>query len=263
VLTERVTEYDQTGRLPVFIIIIDQFFYEIQKGKIWLSLLEDPLNHTVKLPDGYEDMENKIIARQNELREAVRNSNLLSAEADKFGQSYIMDKVKIHINVTQPPDFSFLSPGIIKGVPFLPDNIMIDHRKMAFYDITEQDPYKGEAIFTGTGIGEHYVTPTWEDRALLTSGPAVVGLKKMTRDVLLKNSLSPLDMPDVLKDGYKATSNPSTLDRRNHKAADARGLVVENSIGYGEKYSTFLHSILYSLSPPGTTMILPAWKPCF
>lgn len=257
VLTERVKEYDQTGKIPVFMIIIDQFFYEIQKGRLWLSLLEDPLNHIVNLPKGNEEMEAQIKTKQHKLREAVKNSKLLTKEADEFGDRYINDKIKIHVNVTQPPDFSFLSPGIIKGVPFLPDNIMIDHRKMAFYDLTEQDPYKGEAIFTGTGIGEHYASPTWDDRALLVSGPASIGLKKMAREVLIKNSLKPTDVPEVLLDSYKATNSPSTLERREHKAANARALIVENSIGYGDKYSTLVHSVLYSLSPPGTTMILP------
>ncbi len=257
VLTERVKEYDKTGKIPVFMIIIDQFFYEINNGRRWLSLLENPLDYSVDLPKGYEEMETQIQDSQQKLREAVRNSELLTKEAKDYGDRYIKDKIKIHINVTQPPDFSFLSPGIVKGVPFLPDNIMIDHRKLAFYDLTEHYPYKGEAIFTGTGVGEHYVSPTWEDRAVLASGPAVFDLKRMAREVLIKNGLKETDIPEVLLDSYKGSVSDNTKDLYKHKAADARALIVSNSIGYGEKNSTLLHSVLYSLMPPDTIMILP------
>ena len=52
---------------------------------------------------------------------------------------------------------------------------MRDHRKVVFYDISEDDPYRGEAIFTGAGIGEHYANLSWEDRSLLLRGPAALG----------------------------------------------------------------------------------------
>jgi len=55
----------------------------------------------------------------------------------------------------------------------------------------------------------------------------------------------------------QASKDTSSKERHEHRAADARALIVENSIGYGDKYSTLVHSVLYSLVPPGTTMILP------
>mgnify|MGYP003471833463 CR=1 FL=1 len=42
-----------------------------------------------------------------------------------------------------------------------------DHRKIVFYDVSEDDPYRGMAMFTGMGIGEHYTGAHWEDRALM------------------------------------------------------------------------------------------------
>ncbi len=257
VLTERVKEYDKTRKMPVFIIIVDQFFYEIQDGRIWLSLLENPLEENVKLPKGYEYMESQIKISQQNLRDAIRNSKILTQQSDQFGEQYIKNKVKVHINITQPPDFSFLSPGIVNWVPFLPDNIMIDHRKLVFYDLTKQNPYNGEAIITGTGIGEHYASPTWDDRALLVSGPAIFPLKKMARDVLTKNGLKETEVPEVLLDDYELSDSYDSNYYDLHKAADAKTLIVENSIGYGDKYSTLLFSVLYSLAPPDTIMVLP------
>ena len=65
----------------------------------------------------------------------------------------------------------------------IPDVLMRDHRKISFYDVTERDPGRGEAIFTGMGIGEHYAGPTWEDRAILVQGPSLVGLKDAAREL--------------------------------------------------------------------------------
>jgi len=36
---------------------------------------------------------------------------------------------------------------------------MRDHRKIAFRDISEQNPFAGGAILTGMGVGQHYLGP--------------------------------------------------------------------------------------------------------
>src|SRR5258705_9361329 len=45
-----------------------------------------------------------------------------------------------------------------------PDNVMRDHRKIVFHDVTEADPFRGEALYTGMGVGQQYMGPTWDDR---------------------------------------------------------------------------------------------------
>jgi phosphatidylserine/phosphatidylglycerophosphate/cardiolipin synthase-like enzyme len=66
---------------------------------------------------------------------------------------------------------------------------MRDHRKIVLYDVSEQDPGRGQAIYTGMGVGEHYTGSTWEDRAILVRGPALVALKDATREALLKSGV--------------------------------------------------------------------------
>ena len=34
-----------TGRLPVYMIFLDQFYYETNHSRFWMDLLEDPLRH--------------------------------------------------------------------------------------------------------------------------------------------------------------------------------------------------------------------------
>ena len=53
-LATRIREYDDTGRLPAFFLFQTQFFYEGSKSRLYLSLLEDPLGHDLKLGEGQE-----------------------------------------------------------------------------------------------------------------------------------------------------------------------------------------------------------------
>lgn len=55
-LIRRVEEYDGTGRLPVFIILLDQMYYEVNNTRVWFRLLQEPLRRTVRLPAGHEAM---------------------------------------------------------------------------------------------------------------------------------------------------------------------------------------------------------------
>jgi hypothetical protein len=52
-------------------------------------------------------------------------------------------------------DASFWSPQVVPLLGF-PDDFIRDHRKIVFHDISEDDPYRGMAIYTGMGFGEHY-----------------------------------------------------------------------------------------------------------
>src|SRR6185503_11342080 len=113
--------------------------------------------------------------RQRELRDAVAASARLQSEARAHGgEDWLRKVVKVHVSITQPSDFSFRSHRIVPPLPFTPDNIVRDHRKVAFYDLDEQDPYRGAAIVMGVGIGEHYASATWEDRGYRLRGPAAL-----------------------------------------------------------------------------------------
>jgi hypothetical protein len=88
---------------------------------------------------------------------------------------------------------------LISGFPVMPDNMLRDHRKIAFYDLTERDPARGEALFTGMGIGEHYGGPTWDDRALLVRGPAALDAKTAARGLLLSQGFAEDEIPPPLR----------------------------------------------------------------
>jgi hypothetical protein len=43
-LAERLENDDREGLLPVYMIFIDEWYYEARKGRLWLNLLENPLD---------------------------------------------------------------------------------------------------------------------------------------------------------------------------------------------------------------------------
>ncbi len=71
-LAKRVREYDTTGRLPAFFLFQTQFFYEGSRSRLYLSLLEDPLGHDLKLGDGQEKLEAEVREAQEDLRRRSR-----------------------------------------------------------------------------------------------------------------------------------------------------------------------------------------------
>ena len=170
-MIDRIKEYDDTGKLPVFMIFLDQFFYQANKTRTWLRLLEKPLTYQLKLSD--KTMEQALVEKLTELRRAIFRSKLLQAELQEYGEEWLHNLIKIHVNITNPADISYWSRGIL---PILgtPDLIARDHRKISFYDISEEDPYRGVMMIGGMGIGEHYVGATWDDRGMLVNGPAAL-----------------------------------------------------------------------------------------
>jgi hypothetical protein len=256
-LTQRVREYDATGRMPTYMIIIDQWFYEVNRARTWLTLLEDPLHHRVRLPPAYASWEASLAAAQEELRAAVASSALLQAQRAQHGDAWLRNLVKVHVNVTNPADPSFWSTSVIRLLP-LPDNMMRDHRKMVFYDVTEADPYRGEAIFTGAGIGEHYANLSWEDRSLMVQGPALLPLRALTRTLLVNQGIPRQRIPAALEPQPKA---PDYEDVVRAAIADGgrtlRALQVHNGAGYDDKQVNVVKAILYTLMPPGSVLKIP------
>jgi hypothetical protein len=256
-LTNAVKNFETTQKIPVYMIFLDQHYYEINESDLWLNLLENPLEYKLDLPSGYEEWENEIARSQETLREAVAASPLLQAGLKQYGKKWLDNKIKVHINITHPPDFSFTSSHIFRYVPFIPDNVMRDHRKITFFDVTELDPGKGEAMYTGVGVGEHYATPTWDDRAILARGPSLVALKDSSRELLLTNGLKEKEIPAPLRPMPKPDNYQEKVTELEEKGWDATSLQAHNFTGFGPKPANLVKAALYNLMPKGSHMYIP------
>jgi hypothetical protein len=257
-LIERVRAYDTTGKLPVYMIFLDQNFYEPNAGRTWMSFLEDPLQHRVGLPGGAdtEEQETKIREAQAELREAVASSRLLQERRRSYGDDWLANRIKVHVNITNPVDWSFWSQQIIP-VLGVPDVLMRDHRKISFYDVTETDPSRGEAIFTGMGIGEHYAGPTWEDRAILVQGPSLVGLKDAARALVLSQGFAEDEVPHPLRPLPRPANYGELVAARVAAGIDYRAMQIHNQTGYAPKQINVYKALLYDAMPEGSILIVP------
>jgi hypothetical protein len=171
-LTQAVQRYDSTGHMPLYIIFHDQWYYELHQGRLWMTILENPLGADMKLPGGNADKEAHLRERQQALRAAVKASRRLQEDASaRGGDAFLRKAIKVHVNVMLPRDFSFRSHRIIPPIPFVPDNIMRDHRKIVIYDVAEDDPYRGAALILGVGIGENYATGYADPRRSKSAPP--------------------------------------------------------------------------------------------
>jgi hypothetical protein len=174
-LTAAVQRYDSAGTIPQFLILLDAFYYHGRGGQLFMDILQDPLNAPVALRNDEareaRHLEDRLVA----LRSAVAQSSRLQREAAaNGGASWLARLIKVHVNITLPSDFSFRSSHIVPPIPFTPDNIVRDHRKIVFYDLVDADPYEGQLLVAGTGIGEHYASATWEDRGFRVRGPGAL-----------------------------------------------------------------------------------------
>ncbi len=256
-LAERVRQYDATGRLPAYMIFHTQFFYEGSGSRLFLSLLENPMFHKLKLGKGYEDMQRRVEEAQKELREAVAGSRRLQEEAHQRGASWLKDVVKVHVNVTYPADLSFRTAKVLEFFPFAPDSLMLDHRKLFFYDVTEEDPRKGEACFTGTGVGSEYAGPTWDDRGILVAGPALLELKDAARRLLRAQGYEEDDIPAGLQPKPRPANYDALVTQLERSGRSARGLNVHNEVGFASKENTLAQAILYTMAPADTLFVVP------
>jgi hypothetical protein len=260
-LTEAVRRYDERGTLPSYFIFLDQNGYETNRGRLWMTLLEDPLGPAPALPGRHPAMEAELRRTQRELRAAVAASPRLQREAQARGEEWLRSVVKVHVSVTYPADFSFRSSQLVSWMPswlpILPDELMRDHRKIAFYDVTEQDPRVGRAIFSGTGVGEHYASPTWEDRGVVAVGPALIGLKDAAREQLLDQGFRADEIPPPLRPLPRPAGYDSLATWLEHAGADALALNVHNQVGFAPKHATLVQALLYTLMPAGCVIYVP------
>ncbi len=260
-LTDRVREYDSVQTLPVYMIFLDEHYYEANHGRLWLDFLEDPLGEVPKMPPGAEASWARIREAQAALRTAVDSSRLLQAEVRQYGRKWLANLIKVQVSITNPADASFWGPGILPLLGF-PDNVMRDHRKIVFYDISEEDPYRGEALYTGMGIGEHYTGPGWEDRAILAQGPVVLSLKEQARLLLRSQGIPEDQIPWPLRPRPRPSNYDLQVDAEitRQQAAggrNQRAMELHNLTGYQGKPINSARAILYSLMPPGSVIKVP------
>jgi hypothetical protein len=261
-MIDRVRDYDETGKFPSYLIVIDQVYFEINKGRKFLKLLEDPLGHSIDLPDEYEEWSTRIDETQQRLRDAIEDSQLLALERSQYGEDWLKNYIKVHVTVTNQADPSFISLNIAGIIP-IPDNNMRDHRKIAFYDITEEDPYRGVAMFTGMGIGEHYAGANWEDRAIMIQGPGALGVKTAARELLETQGFEKEQIPYVLRALPRAADYDEKIkaehEDRTPDWIERRGSVLQlhNETGFFDKPVEVSKAILYSLMPPGSVLQIP------
>lgn len=264
-LTQRVREYDRTGRMPAYIILIDEWFYQVNHGSLWLNLLEDPTRYELHLPKRNAAWEQAIRVAQDSLRQAIDGSQLLQAHRVQFGDAWLQNLVKVHVNVTNASDPSFWSWRVAKLIPLF-DNLMRDHRKLVFYDVSEEDPYRGEALFTGAGIGEHYASLAWEDRALLVRGPALLGLKNAARGALLQQGMARHRIPWPLQPREMAPDyNARVALTVAQEQQPLRALTITNETGFDAKQINVAKGVLYTLMPTGSVIKIPdsLWNSAF
>lgn len=257
-LTQRVREFDATRRLPVYLVLLDEKYYEQNRGRLFMDLLEDPLGHRLELPAGARDLQERADRAQAALRQAVGGSRALQAEAHRRGAGWLRDALKVHVNVANPVDFSYRSRRLVPHLPIAPDTAIRDHRKIVFRDVTESDPGRGEAFYAGGAVGERYASATFEDRAIRATGPALLTLKEAARRYLLQNGFREPDVPLPLRPQPRPADFDERVARLEAAGARATALEVHNDRGFARKDASLVNSLLYTLMPPGSLLVVPS-----
>ena len=260
-LTERVREFDRTGTLPVYMILVDLNYWEGNKGRVYTDVLQDPLRARPSLPkqevEANRRMQEGVERGLAELREAVAGSKRLQEEASRRGQDWLRKFVSVHLSVMNPADFSYRTSRLISYLPIAPDTIVRDHRKIIFYDVTELDPGKGAAIYGGVGVGEQYASATWEDRSTRLAGPAALSVKDATRRYLKQNGFRDEDIPHPLRPIPKPADYDARVKELEAQGWTATAMEVHNDRGFAQKDASVASAVLYTLMPPGSLIVVP------
>jgi hypothetical protein len=260
-LTERVREFDRTGKLPVYMILVDLNYWEVNQGRLYTDLLQDPLRARPRLPKQdvarYRELQERTEQALVTLREAVAGSKKLQDEAARRGQDWLRKYVSVHLNVMNPADFSYRTRRLIGYLPIAPDTIVRDHRKIVFFDLTELDPGKGAALFGGVAVGEQYASPTWEDRAIRLAGPAALSLKDAARRYFKANGFTDETIPLPLRPLPKPADYDERVAALEAQGWTATAMQVHNDRGFAQKDASITSAVLYTLMPPGSLIVVP------
>ena len=242
-------------------ILVDLHYWEGNKGRIYTDLLRDPLGKTPSLPrQGAAEnraMQESLAGARQELRDAVAGSARLQEEATRRGRQWLRDYVAVHVSVMNPADFSFRSNDLVGYIPFAPDSLMRDHRKIAFCDLTEANPAKGEASFAGVGVGERSMTPTWEDRAVRLTGPAALPLKEAARQCLTINGFRERSDPVRATPRREAGRLRRPGESPRVQGWTATAAQAHNERGFAQKNASIASAVLYTLAPSGSLIMVP------
>jgi hypothetical protein len=226
-------------QLPQFMIFIDQIFYQGNNSRNIITYLEDLYDPGRRAPVD-EPIRSHVAEVHRELIETIQGSFSLNG----LSEDTLRKLFKVHINVTNAwdPTFAF-------------DVTMRDHRKIAFRDVFEDDPASGVGILTGTGVGEHYHPPGWEDRGLVIRGTALLELKRSSRRLCESQGFEEDEVPEYLKERPFPEDYGERCNELREKGWRASILVAMNDTGYGNKKATVLRAAMYNLARKGSILI--------
>ncbi|HEX9109553.1 MAG TPA: hypothetical protein VF832_20065, partial [Longimicrobiales bacterium] len=253
-LIQRVQAYDSTGILPEYHLFLDEYYYEMERSRIWMALLQDPLGRHIRVPGAPAAMQATLDSMQAALRAAAAGSRRLQAEGRVHGAAWLHDRLCVHVHITHQADPSFWSSGVFPLVG-LPDNALHDHRKLIFYDLSDADPYRGRLIVTGMGIGEVFAGAGWEDRAALVRGPAALVVRREAARLLVGQGVKPDRLPFFL--GTSHDTVPEHAPPPTFPEGAVTAMQLHNEVGYGDKRATVAKAMLYSLMPSGSVAKIP------
>ena len=256
--------------LPHFSVFLDQFYYELRGSRKPITFLEylyklKPVCYKRPKRDG-QGINNECNRRIDELTLRIwdfqkRLKIAIARLKDEKGwtQDDIEKQVKVHVNITNKADETY-------GAYALKDDLMRDHRKIVFRDVFEDAPCLGNsagengvAIFSGQGVGEHYLGADWEDRSLKVEGVDLVKLKTATRELFLSQSprYKMKDVPYYLRPRPYPENYEAILQDMKERGFNSQLTTVMNKTGYALKNASVLKAALYNLIPKGGTIIAP------
>lgn len=239
--TEAVKAIDRGDRelLPQYQLYIDQNFYALNKSYKIITYLEHLYeSSTVDLKD--KEAEAKVEAAHAEMIAAIKASPSFRDMDDNL----LKRLFTVNVNVTNPWDPSFAL-----------DISMRDHRKFAFRDVFEDDPGRGVGILTGTGVGQHYQPPTWEDRGMVIRGPALLELKRAVRELCENQGFTTDEIPFYLWAQPLSPDYRAQCDALRKKGWTVSVMIAVNHTGYGRKAATAMRAAIYNLAPKGSVLV--------
>jgi hypothetical protein len=240
-LTNAVKAIDRGERdkLPQYLLYIDQNFYVVNKSYDIITYLENIYTtDTVSLKDS--TVEASVNAAHREMIATIQASPTFGG----LPEDELAKLFKVHVSVTNPWDPTFAM-----------DISMRDHRKFAFRDVFEDDPGSGVGILTGTGVGQHYQPPTWEDRAMVIKGPALLELKHAARELCENQGFDRDEIPEFLRDRPLAKDYEQRCKELWEQGWRAPILVAFNDTGFGKKIATVMRAAIYNLAPKGGVLV--------